>query len=219
MTRQTDQFRRSLRVLGLIIAEMLFKAHPTAQEGELSVRLNALVNAETCASVADEIGLHKFIRTGSDIKTLTDKRLLNVRADVIESLIATIYLDGGIDALDGGAVELHLLADMPVERAGDQALHRLRDVVYQPGRAGIHRPDGGHLRLGGVAGVDERHHVRHREADGAGGGVACADAVADLPDQRLELFGFRRRVLSACHVSCSRWRSGGGSIRRRTAAS
>lgn len=86
------------RVLGLIIAEMLFKAHPTAQEGELSVRLNALVNAETCASVADEIGLHKFIRTGSDIKTLTDKRLLNVRADVIESLIATIYLDGGLDA-------------------------------------------------------------------------------------------------------------------------
>lgn len=86
------------RVLGLIIAEMLFKAYPAAQEGELSVRLNSLVNAETCASVADEIGLHKFIRTGSDIKTLTDKRLLNVRADVIESLIATIYMDGGLEA-------------------------------------------------------------------------------------------------------------------------
>jgi ribonuclease-3 len=37
------------RVLGLAVAEMLFEAFPEASEGELSVRLNALVNAETCA--------------------------------------------------------------------------------------------------------------------------------------------------------------------------
>lgn len=86
------------RVLGLVIAEMLFSAYPTADEGELSVRLNALVNAETCAAVADELGLYEFIRTGADIKTLTDKRLMNLRADVMESLIATIYLEGGLDA-------------------------------------------------------------------------------------------------------------------------
>lgn len=35
------------RVLGLVVAEMLFEAFPDAPEGELSVRLNALVNAET----------------------------------------------------------------------------------------------------------------------------------------------------------------------------
>ncbi|YBV98051.1 ribonuclease III [Phyllobacteriaceae bacterium JZ32] len=88
------------RVLGLVVAEMLFAAFPNADEGELSVRLNALVNAETCAAVADEIGLHVVIRTGADIKVLmTDKRLLNVRADVIEALIATIYLEGGLDAV------------------------------------------------------------------------------------------------------------------------
>ncbi len=86
------------RVLGLTVAEMLFEAFPEASEGELSVRLNALVNAETCAAIADEIGLADLIHTGSDIKSLNDKRLLNVRADVVEALIATIYLDGGLEA-------------------------------------------------------------------------------------------------------------------------
>jgi len=87
------------RVLGLVIAEMLFRAYPTASEGELSLRLNSLVNADTCAAVADEIGLHEFIRTGSDVKGLADKRLKSLRADVVESLIATIYLDGGLEAV------------------------------------------------------------------------------------------------------------------------
>lgn len=87
------------RVLGLCVAEMLFLAFPDAAEGELSVRLNALVNAETCAAVADEMGLASLIRTGADIKSLKDTRLLNVRADVVEALIATIYLDGGLDAV------------------------------------------------------------------------------------------------------------------------
>lgn len=87
------------RVLGLTVAEMLYDAFPQASEGELSVRLNALVNAETCAEIADEMDLARFIQTGSDIKSLTDKRLLNVRADVVEALIATIYLEGGLDAV------------------------------------------------------------------------------------------------------------------------
>ena len=54
------------RVLGLIVSQMLFDDFPDAPEGELSVRLNALVSAEACASVADEIGLGDLIETGSD---------------------------------------------------------------------------------------------------------------------------------------------------------
>ncbi len=88
------------RVLGLCIAELLFSNFPKANEGELSVRLNALVNADTLAEVADEIGLHEFIRTGADVGDLTSDRQKNMRADVVESLIATIYLDGGLQAAD-----------------------------------------------------------------------------------------------------------------------
>ncbi len=86
------------RVLGLCVAEMLFRTFREAKEGELSVRLNQLVSAESCAAVSDDLGLHRFIRTGADVKKLTGKAMLNVRADVVESLIAAIYLDGGLEA-------------------------------------------------------------------------------------------------------------------------
>ena len=89
------------RVLGLCVAEMLFRTFRDAKEGELSVRLNQLVSAESCAAVADELELHRFIRTGADVKKLTGKAMLNVRADVVESLIAAIYLDGGLEAARG----------------------------------------------------------------------------------------------------------------------
>ncbi|MGF0536645.1 ribonuclease III [Agrobacterium sp. ES01] len=86
------------RVLGLCVSELLFRTFLTATEGELSVRFNQLVSAETCAQIADELELHRFIRTGSDVKKLTGKNMLNVRADVVESLIAAIYLDAGLEA-------------------------------------------------------------------------------------------------------------------------
>jgi ribonuclease-3 len=89
------------RVLGLCIADMLFQTYRQAAEGELSVRLNQLVSAETCARVSDDLGLHRFIRTGADVKRLTGKAMMNVRADVVESLIAAIYLDGGLEAARG----------------------------------------------------------------------------------------------------------------------
>tara|TARA_B100000378_G_scaffold21584_1_gene16761 strand:+ start:226 stop:933 length:708 start_codon:yes stop_codon:yes gene_type:complete len=85
------------RVLGLVIAENLFKLFPTASEGELSVRLNQLVSAEACARVADDLGLHRFIKTGQDVKKLTGKRVLSIRADVVESVIAAIYMEGGLE--------------------------------------------------------------------------------------------------------------------------
>ena len=85
------------RVLGLCVAELLFESFDEADEGELSVRLNQLVSAATCAEVADALELHKYIRTGADVKKLTGKRMLNVRADVVESLIAALYLDGGLE--------------------------------------------------------------------------------------------------------------------------
>ncbi|WP_019995728.1 ribonuclease III [Aureimonas ureilytica] len=86
------------RVLGLTIAQKLFELFPQSDEGDLSLRLNALVSAETCATVADEIGLPEFIRHGADLKRAAAGRNRNIRADVVEALIAAIYLDHGLEA-------------------------------------------------------------------------------------------------------------------------
>ena len=86
------------RVLGLVVAQMVFEANPGAPEGELSLRLNALVNAETLADIADEIGLSGLIVAGSELRTLTGRKRVNLRADVMEALIAALYLEGGLEA-------------------------------------------------------------------------------------------------------------------------
>ena len=85
------------RVLGLAVAEMLYEAYPDAPEGELSLRLNALVNAETLAEITEELGLDTLIRTGSDLKALAMRKQVNLRADVLEALIAVIYLQDGLE--------------------------------------------------------------------------------------------------------------------------
>ena len=128
------------RVLGLIIADMLFSAFPDAPEGELSVRLNALVSAEGCASVADEIGLGDLIETGSDIKSLNDKRLLNVRAYVIEALIATIYLDGGLEAARGFVLKYWEPRSKVSDAARRDAKTELQEWAHQQGKQGKLQP-------------------------------------------------------------------------------
>lgn len=85
------------RVLGLVVAEMVFSAWPEAPEGELSLRLNALVNAETLASIADEIGLTDLIHVGAEIRRQPGGRRTNLRADALEALIAALYLEAGLD--------------------------------------------------------------------------------------------------------------------------
>ncbi|RWD66028.1 ribonuclease III [Mesorhizobium sp.] len=86
------------RVLGLVVADMLLAAFPDAAEGELSLRLNALVNAEALSDIAEEIGLPELIRAGSDVRNLDGRKRTNLRADALESLIAVLYLDGGLEA-------------------------------------------------------------------------------------------------------------------------
>jgi ribonuclease-3 len=85
------------RVLGLIVAEMLFAAFPDAREGEIAPRFNALVDARTCADVANELELTQFIRADSALKTRPAASGGNYLSDAIEALIAAVYLDGGLE--------------------------------------------------------------------------------------------------------------------------
>lgn len=83
------------RVLGLAIADMLYKAFPKESEGDLAKRLNALVKRDTLKKVADHIGLQADIVSGGKAKQNVTPSVL---ADVVEALIAAIYLDGGFAA-------------------------------------------------------------------------------------------------------------------------
>ncbi len=86
------------RVLGLIIAEMLFERFPGESEGHLARRLNGLVRQETCADVAREIGIPDAIRTAQNEPTGKLSQNTSVLGDACEALIAAIYIDAGLDA-------------------------------------------------------------------------------------------------------------------------
>jgi ribonuclease-3 len=86
------------RVLALVVASMLFEAHPMAEEGDLARRLNSLVRRETCAEVASALGVGAAIRLGAGERRSGGHANEAILGDVMEAIIAAIYLDGGFDA-------------------------------------------------------------------------------------------------------------------------
>jgi ribonuclease III len=87
-------------VLGLVISDMLFRAFPKADEGELSRRLADLVRKETCAEIARTIDLGAAIRLGSSEANAGARTRLAILADVCEAVIGAVYLDGGYKAAE-----------------------------------------------------------------------------------------------------------------------
>lgn len=86
------------RVLGLLTAEALLNAHPVAREGELALKLNALVNREACADAGRRMGLGAALRLSPSEARAGGREKATILADACEAVIAAIYLDGGLEA-------------------------------------------------------------------------------------------------------------------------
>jgi ribonuclease-3 len=82
-------------VLGLVISDMLYKAFPRANEGELSRRLSDLVRKETCAEVARAMDIGPALKLGNSESHAGGRLRATILADVCEALIGAVFLDGG----------------------------------------------------------------------------------------------------------------------------
>jgi ribonuclease-3 len=87
-------------VLSLVVAEMLYASFTDENEGKLARRSAALVRRETLAEVAAEIGLGSYIVLSSGEAVAGGRENPSLLADVCESVIAALYLDGGLAAAD-----------------------------------------------------------------------------------------------------------------------
>ncbi len=85
-------------VLGLVVSDMLFRAFPRADEGEMSRRLADLVRKETCAEVAHAIDLGSVIRLGASESSAGGRGRTAILADVCEAMIGAVFIDGGYEA-------------------------------------------------------------------------------------------------------------------------
>jgi ribonuclease-3 len=88
------------RVLGMVIANALYRRYPNEPEGYLSRRYNGLVDRETCAANGREIGVPALIRLGKQAREDGANQSDNVVGDVVEALIGALFIDGGIEAAE-----------------------------------------------------------------------------------------------------------------------
>src|SRR5476649_2907658 len=87
-------------VLGLVISDMLYRAFPKANEGELSRRLADLVRKETCADVARAMDLGPALKLGNSESHAGGRLRSTILADACEALVGAVFTDGGYQAAD-----------------------------------------------------------------------------------------------------------------------
>lgn len=86
------------RVLGLAVAQMLYRTFPTAPEGELSRWLAEMVRRESCAEVALSWDVGPHLKLGAGEAQAGERRNQAILADVCEAIIGAVFIDGGYEA-------------------------------------------------------------------------------------------------------------------------
>ncbi|MGH3359385.1 MAG: ribonuclease III [Nocardioidaceae bacterium] len=97
-------------VLGVVITDTLYNAHPDLSEGRLAKLRAAVVNARALADVARTVGIGVYIRLGRGEETTGGREKSSILSDTVEALLGAIYLQYGF------------------ERAGE-VVHRLFDPL------------------------------------------------------------------------------------------
>ena len=88
-------------VLNCLVADLLYRLYPDADEGELSRLRASLVSGDTLAQIAAVTGLGEELRLGAGELRSGGFRRRSILADALEALIGAVYLDGGLEAARG----------------------------------------------------------------------------------------------------------------------
>lgn len=122
-------------LLGLVIADELYRLRPHADEGELSRMRASLVRRETLAELARGLDLGDHLRLGAGELKSGGYRRDSVLANGLEALIGAAYLDGGFAA--GRALLLRLyaerLASLPPQGPEKDPKTRLQEYLQARG--------------------------------------------------------------------------------------
>jgi ribonuclease-3 len=81
-------------ILGAVVCELLYHEYPDYSEGDLTKIKSVVVSRQTCAAISDSLGLDEFLILGKGMST-GQPIPRSLMADVFESLVAAIHLDGG----------------------------------------------------------------------------------------------------------------------------
>lgn len=109
------------RVLGLVVADMIYRVFPDENEGALAKRHTALVQQAALGAVARELKLASYVRlSAAEIKAGGLKKE-TILSDAVEALIGAVYLDGGFASAQAFVIKLW-----------DEMLHRQSSPPQDP---------------------------------------------------------------------------------------
>ena len=118
-------------ILGMLVAEYLFRAFPDRPEGELTRMRADMVCETTLAAVANRIGLGEHLLLGHGEERLGGRTRASILADAVESMIAAAFLDGGREAALG-IVRRYILVEVPVKKLNNVDYKtQLQELVQQ----------------------------------------------------------------------------------------
>lgn len=125
-------------VLGLLAAEFLYSREPAMPEGRMTRLRAELVCENSLHEAALSLGLGEFMRLGRGEELTGGRERVSILADMVEAIIAAIYLDGGMDEAKR-FVMARVLSDAQLE-AGRGAVDyktALQELVQRGGEVSI----------------------------------------------------------------------------------
>jgi ribonuclease III len=177
-------------VLGLAVAEALFRRFPASREGELTRLRASLVSRRHLGEVAARIDLGSLLRLGRGEEQSGGRKKPALLANAIEAVIAALYLDGGLDAarafiekhiIEPALPDLHLALEGSKTFSGAIGDHKsaLQEHLQATGAG---QP---HYVLTDQSGPDhqKRFRVEVRVDDKSGGSRALAESEGSTKKQ------------------------------------
>ncbi|MDG2304700.1 MAG: ribonuclease III [Candidatus Binatia bacterium] len=171
-------------VVGLVVSDLLFQAWPDADEGRLSRRRAALVNAQSLASRAEKLSLGPCLSMGRGEEKTGGRGKTSILAGAFEAVVGAVYRDGGYGAVTD--VVLRAFAgeiERPLDEASDDDLGDYKTRLQERTQRDFRRaPD---YTLLGTTGPDHAKAFESRVAlsgrvlgTGTGGSKKLAEQFA-----------------------------------------
>ena len=122
-------------VLGIVVTDHLFTAHPELPEGDLAKIRASVVNESALATVAGSLGLGEALRLGKGEDASGGRAKPSILADAMEAVIGAVYVDGGLDAARAVVVPLFspLLHVAVAEPGGGDHKSELQELLARLG--------------------------------------------------------------------------------------
>jgi len=104
-------------ILGAVVCELLYKQYPQYLEGDLTKIKSIVVSRQTCAKISERLEFQEFLILGKGMAAHPSIPP-SLLADVFESLVAAMYLDGG-DSAARPFIERHIGPEIELAASGE----------------------------------------------------------------------------------------------------